>query len=152
MKDKYGTPSHVEIKEAPSVGQEHGITVGRIFPVACMADDEETPYLFVMGDAGEEVGLFVREYRSATPDDYQAYLELQAEASAQPSLPEPRKIVRSSGSGTNSYNVFDVSLCNKFGEDFCVASYLLWSQIDREWDQYLVTREERFAESEGSIK
>lgn len=60
-----GQQKYVKIKIAPPVDNKHGITVGRVFQVTLMAEDHEVPYLFVQGDAGEEVGLMYREVEYA---------------------------------------------------------------------------------------
>ncbi len=55
-------PKRIKITTAPPVEAKHGITVGREFDIARFARGKERPILFVMGDAGEEVGLHFREY------------------------------------------------------------------------------------------
>lgn len=37
----------------------------------------------------------------------------------------------------NSVSLFDRDRKNEFGETYCVASTILESQVDEEWDRYL---------------
>lgn len=62
---------------------------------------------------------------------------------------KPKRLIKSAGHGSNSVHLMDASRKNDSGEMYCVAPYLLPSQVDQEWQIYLKNIEQEKREILG---